>query len=222
MADEVVLETRKISKHFPGVLALQDVDFSLKKGEVHILLGENGAGKSTFVKLLGGVYQPTGGEILFSGKPIVFRTPRHSQQSGISIIYQELILIPELSAAENIFLGREAANKLGIIRKKEVISSAQKILGELGIEIDCSVPVKSFGIAQQQMIEIAKALSLNARIIIMDETTSALSLTETIQLFKIIRKLQEKGVSVIYISHKIEELFEIGDRVTVLRDGRLT
>jgi len=219
---EIILETRKVCKSFPGVMALENVDFQLFKGEVHILLGENGAGKSTLVKILSGALHPSSGDILINNERVSFRSPRHAIETGIGVIYQELILIPHLTAAENIFLGRETTNKIGVIKNKELLLSAQQILSGLGADIDCDVPVKSFGIAHQQMIEIAKALSLNAKILIMDEPTSALSLTETEQLFGIIRRLKERGVSIIYISHKLEELFEIGDRVTVLRDGKNT
>lgn len=221
MPPEIILETHRISKSFPGVLALENVNLTLNKGEVHVLLGENGAGKSTLVKILSGALNPSGGEIILSGKPVHFRSPGQAIESGIAVIYQELILIPQLTAAENIFLGREFTTRFGVINNRELILSAEKILNDLGTEINCNVPVKNFGIAQQQLIEIAKALSLNAKILIMDEPTSALSLPEINNLFKIIRKLKDRDVSIIYISHKLDELFEIGDRVSVLRDGKL-
>lgn len=219
MEENTVLIMSGIRKEFQGVIALSDVNFVLKKGEVHVLLGENGAGKSTLVKILSGAYQMTNGEIFLFDKQVYIKSPGQAQQLGVGIIYQELNLIPYLTAAENIFLGREITNKFGIIDKKEAIESSKKILKELGSEINCDIPVINFGIAQQQMIEVAKALSLDAKILIMDEPTSALSDTEVKQLFKMIRGLKQRGVSVIYISHRLEELFEIGDRVTVLRDG---
>lgn len=220
MADDLVLKMQKIRKAFPGVLALDDVDFELMKGEVHILLGENGAGKSTLVKILSGAQPLTSGEITLFGESVVIESPRHAQGLGIGIIYQELNLIPSLNAAENIFLGREKTNSLGLIDTPSLHENARALLDELGLRINCTEPVKNFGIAKRQMIEVAKALSLNARILIMDEPTSALSETEIKQLFDTIRKLKSTGVSVIYISHRMEEIFQIGDRVTVLRDGK--
>jgi len=217
--ENTVLIMSRIRKEFQGVIALSDVNFVLKKGEIHVLLGENGAGKSTLVKILSGAYQMTNGEIFLFNKQVYIKSPGQAQELGIGIIYQELNLIPYLTAAENIFLGREITNKFGIIDKKGAIESSKKILKELGSEINCDIPVINFGIAQQQMIEVAKALSLDAKILIMDEPTSALSDTEVKQLFKMIRDLKQRGVSVIYISHRLDELFEIGDRVTVLRDG---
>ncbi len=219
MEENTVLIMSRIRKEFQGVIALSDVNFVLKKGEVHVLLGENGAGKSTLVKILSGAYQMTNGEIFLFNKQVYIKSPGQAQELGIGIIYQELNLIPYLTAAENIFLGREITNKFGIIDKKGAIESSKKILKELGSEINCDIPVINFGIAQQQMIEVAKALSLDAKILIMDEPTSALSDTEVKQLFKMIRNLKRRGVSIIYISHRLDELFEIGDRVTVLRDG---
>lgn len=214
----VILETHHICKRFPGVVALDDVHFDLRKGEVHVLLGENGAGKSTFVKILSGAYQKTGGQILLNGHETDIRNPKDAQEAGISIIYQELNLVPHLSAGENIFLGREPTH-LGVIDHKRMFESAKKTLDDLGVNISARSPIKEFGVAQQQMVEVAKALSVDARILIMDEPTSALTEHEINQLFGTIRKLKEKGVSVIYISHRLEEVFEIGDRVTVLRDG---
>jgi len=221
MAEHVILNMRQIRKEFPGVLALDDVDFELRKGEVHVLLGENGAGKSTLVKILSGALPLSSGEIVLFGEKIAIESPRHAQKLGIATIYQELNLIPSLTAAENIFLGREKTTSLGLINTTTLLGEAQALLRGLGLSINCAEPVKNFGIAQRQMIEVAKALSLNARILIMDEPTSALSETEIKQLFETIRKMKSTGVSVIYISHRMEEIFEIGDRVTVLRDGRL-
>ena len=211
---------RHIRKEFPGVVALDDVHFELEEGEVHVLLGENGAGKSTLVKILSGAHALMSGEIALFGKNVSIDSPRHAQELGIGIIYQELNLIPSLTAAENIFLGREKTNSLGLIDTASLHENARLILKELGLHINCAEPIKNFGIAQRQMIEVAKALSLNARILIMDEPTSALSETEIKQLFDTIRRLKSTGVSVIYISHRMEEIFQIGDRVTVLRDGK--
>jgi ribose transport system ATP-binding protein len=218
--DVIILETRHIRKIFPGVVALDDVHFELRRGEVHILLGENGAGKSTLMKILSGAYQKTAGQIFLDGKEIEIKNPRHAQELGISTIYQEFNLVPHLSAGENIFLGREPTRVPGIIDRNKLFESAQKILHDLGVEINARSPVKNLGVAEKQMVEVAKALSLDAKILIMDEPTSALTEREIKELFATIRRLKEKGISIIYISHRLEELFEIGDRVTVLRDGK--
>ncbi|MCZ6820545.1 MAG: sugar ABC transporter ATP-binding protein [Calditrichaeota bacterium] len=209
-----------IGKVFPGVIALDDVQFELCQGKVHILLGENGAGKSTLMKILSGAYQKTAGRILLEGADIEIKSPGHAQALGISIIYQELNLVPYLSAGENIFLGREPTKIPGVVDFGELYGKAQMLLDGLGVEINAKTPVAELGIAQQQMVEVAKALSLDARILIMDEPTSSLTEQEIGQLFAAIRKLRDKGVAIVYISHRMEELFEIGDRVTVLRDGR--
>lgn len=223
MADNLVLQMRNIRKIFPGVVALDDVDLDLRRGEVHILLGENGAGKSTLMKILSGAYQKDGGQILLDGREIEIKNPRHSRELGIGIIYQELNLVPHLSAAENIFLGRHpsARGLPFLIDRKVMNESARRILTGLGVDFDPRRLVKELSIAEQQMVEIAKAVSLDARILIMDEPTSALTEREIRELFTRIRKLKSDGVSIIYISHRMEELFEIGDRVTVLRDGAL-
>ncbi|MBN2010774.1 sugar ABC transporter ATP-binding protein [candidate division KSB1 bacterium] len=220
MNNDIVLQMRHISKSFPGVIALDNVDFQLRKGEVHILLGENGAGKSTLVKILSGAYQKTSGDIFFHSTKTEINDPKHAQNLGIGIIYQELNLVSQLSAGENIFLGREPANNLGVIDYKKLFGEAQKLIDDLKVDIDARRLVKDLGVAQQQMVEVAKALSLNAQILIMDEPTSALTDQEIKELFASIRRLKDKGVSIIYISHRLEELFEIGDRVTVLRDGK--
>jgi len=215
-----VLEMRNIRKEFPGVLALDNVNFILLKGEVHILLGENGAGKSTLVKIISGAYQKSAGSLVLDGEEIEIKNPRQAQRLGISIIYQEFNLIPELTAAENIFLGREFLFSPGIIDQKKQNLEAQRLLDDLGVTINARHFVADLGVAQKQMVEVAKALSLDAKIIIMDEPTSALTKKEITELFTAIKHLKERGVSIIYISHRLEELSEIGDRVTVLRDGK--
>ena len=219
MVDAPVLEMRHIRKAFPGVVALDDVDFDLRRGEVHILLGENGAGKSTLMKILSGAYQKSAGQIVFDGQDVEIRNPKHAQTLGISTIYQEFNLIPHLSAGENIFLGREP-RRFGLIDQRAIFQAATRALNGLGLTLDPHKLIKELKVAEQQMIEVAKALSLDARILIMDEPTAALSEHEIKELFAIIRSLRDKGVSIVYISHRMEELFEIGDRVTVLRDGR--
>ncbi|HWS89517.1 MAG TPA: sugar ABC transporter ATP-binding protein [Pyrinomonadaceae bacterium] len=219
MAEATVLEMREIRKTFPGVVALDGVDFCLRRGEVHILLGENGAGKSTLMKILSGAYQKMAGRITLDGKEVEIKNPAHAQALGISTIYQEFNLVPHLSVGENIFLGREPV-RLGLIDRRAVNRRAAEVLGGLGLNLDPRRPVKGLRVAEQQMVEVAKALSLDARVLIMDEPTAALTEHEIKELFAAIRGLKAKGVSVVYISHRMEELFEIGDRVTVLRDGR--
>ncbi|HYK91207.1 MAG TPA: sugar ABC transporter ATP-binding protein [Acidobacteriota bacterium] len=220
MESPPVLQMRRIRKTFPGVLALDGVDFELRKGEVHVLLGENGAGKSTLIKILSGAHQKDEGQILLNGREIEIRNPRHAQQLGIGSIYQELALVPHLSAAANIFLGREPCRGAGIIDSDRLSRDAQVLLDDLGMEIPARRPVRDLGVAQQQMVEVAKALSLDAALLIMDEPTSALTEHEIKALFAVIQRLKAKGVSLIYISHRLEELYEIGDRVTILRDGK--
>ncbi len=220
MADAPVLEMRHIRKTFPGVVALDDVDFELRRGEVHILLGENGAGKSTLMKILSGAYHKSTGQIFLEGAEVEIKNPRHAQTLGISTIYQEFNLIPHLSVGENIFLGREPARLPGLIDQRTIFQEATRALSALGLTLSPRKLVKELRVAEQQMVEVAKALSLDARILIMDEPTAALTEHEIGELFATIRRLKDKGQSIIYISHRMEELFEIGDRVTVLRDGR--
>jgi len=215
-----ILEMLDIHKTFPGVAALDGVSFELRKGEVHVLLGENGAGKSTLMKILSGAYQKTSGRILLDGSEVEIRNPKHAQELGISTIYQEFNLVGHLSAAENIFLGREPYSIPGVLDRKANNRSAAEILRGLGARFDARSRVKELGMAEQQIVEVAKAISLRARILIMDEPTSALTEHEIQELFARIRSLRQAGVSVVYISHRLEEIFEIGDRVTVLRDGK--
>lgn len=219
MSATPVLEMRHIGKTFPGVVALDNVDFELRRGEVHILLGENGAGKSTLMKILSGAYQKSAGEIVLDGVEVEIKNPKHAQTLGISTIYQEFNLIPHLSIGENIFLGREPARLPGLIDQSSVFQEATRALSGLGLTLNPRKLVKELRVAEQQMVEVAKALSLDARILIMDEPTAALAEHEIQELFATIRALKEKGVAIVYISHRMEELFEIGDRVTVLRDG---
>ncbi len=224
IAKDTILYMKGITKRFPGTLALDKVDLEVKKGEVHVLLGENGAGKSTLIKILAGAYTKDEGEIYIEGKKVELEGPAHATRLGIAVIYQEFNLVPHLSIAENIFLGREPVKRIGkfeLIDWDKMVNDSYSLLKELEIEIDPRKKVRGLSVAIQQMTEIAKALSVNAKIIVMDEPTSALTPAEIKQLFKIIKKLKEKGVSVIFISHHLEEVKEIGDRVTVLRDGKL-
>jgi ribose transport system ATP-binding protein len=213
------LRMRGIRKSFPGVLAVDDVDLDVEAGEVHVLLGENGAGKSTLMKILGGSLGKDAGEIALDGRVVEIQGPRHAQQLGIRTIYQELNLVPPLSAAANIFLGREPG-RWGVLDRRAAEREAARMLGELGVDVDPARPVRELGIAHQQMVEVARALREEGRILVMDEPTSALTAAEIDQLFAAIGRLRARGASVIYISHRLEEIARIGDRVTVMRDGR--
>ena len=213
-----ILEMRGVSKHFPGVKALQEVDLTLGRGEVLALLGENGAGKSTLIRILGGAHAPDAGELFVDGNRVVIPSPSVSQQLGIAIIYQEFNLVPGLTATENIFLGQELAIG-GFIRKAEERRRAQALFRRLEVTLDPDAPCRNLTVAQQQIVEIAKALSLNARILVMDEPSATLTTHEVQRLFDIVRELKAQGIGVIYISHRLEEVFAIADRVSVLRDG---
>lgn len=216
-----LLEMRAITKTFPGVKALDGVSFDLYAGEIHALVGENGAGKSTLMRVLSGVYPHPqyGGEILLDGQPRQFAGIRDAETAGIAVIFQELSLIKELTIGENIFLGREPC-KLGVIRWQELYSRAQKLLDEVHLPLDPRMQIARLGIGQQQLVEVAKALSHEARILVLDEPTAALTDAEVATLFGILNKLRARGVGMIYISHKLHEVFQISDRITVLRDGR--
>jgi ABC-type sugar transport system ATPase subunit len=218
---EKILEMKNISKAFYGVQALNNVDFSVLRGETHILLGENGAGKSTLVKILSGAYHKDAGEIFFDGEQIEISTPLDAQRKGISIIYQEFNLIPGLSVAENIFLGREPVKGNQLINWRVLNEDAKAILDKLHADVSPTALVATLSVAEQQFVEIAKALSFGAKLIIMDEPSATLTPAEIDRLFAVIRDLKRAGVSIIYISHHLDEIFEIGDRVTVLRDGEL-
>ena len=216
-----ILSVRGLSKQFPGVIALNQVDFELEEGEVHALVGENGAGKSTLIKILAGVYMPDAGEISLRGERFSPKNPKESLDQGISVIHQELQLVPALNAVENIFLGRHPVkNKLGFVDWKDMRRAAEELVAKLGISLDLKVPVGRLSVALQQMVAIAKALSYDAEILIMDEPTSTLTDEEIDNLFDLLRTLRSVGVSIIYVSHRLNELKEIADRVTVLRDGQ--
>lgn len=206
-------------KSFPGVKALQGVNLMLHPGEVLAVLGENGAGKSTLMKILGGAYQADEGEIAIDGKPCRFLSPQDSRNAGVAIIYQEFNLVPGLTASENIFLGQEQSS-LGLLNRRKEQESARNLFQRLGVQIGENIPVSQLTTAQQQAIEIAKALSQSARIIVMDEPTAALTSHETEQLFEIIRELRSQGIGIIYISHRLEEIFALADRISILRDGK--
>ena len=219
MENKVILKAENITKTFPGVKALSNVSFDLRGGEVHILMGENGAGKSTLMKIFSGMYHPDSGRIIVDGKEVEIHSTEDSLKLGISIIYQEFNLVPDITVAQNIFLNREPLNKFGSIDYKKMNSDAAHYLSLVRSSIKPTDLVRTLGVAQQQLVEIAKALSQNAKILIMDEPTAALSENEINTLFEIIRDLTAKGVGIIYISHRLQELDEIGNRVTILRDG---
>ncbi len=221
--NETILEFKGVSKDFPGVRALDKVDFDLKKGEVHALVGENGAGKSTLIKILAGVYPPTEGEIHYKGEKITLRSPREGIDLGVSVIYQEFNLVPYISVAKNIFMGREPHSRWlpFFIDYRRLYSDAKEILQSIGAEIDPRTKIIDLGVAQKQLVEMAKAFSAKASIIVMDEPTAALTEREIKELFRSIREFKKKGISVIYISHRLEEIFKIADRITVLRDGKV-
>lgn len=216
---QVLLDIKGLEKTFPGVRALKGVELSVNKGEVHALMGENGAGKSTLIKVLTGIYQRDGGVIYFDGEEINAKTPIEANEKGISTIYQELNLVLFQTVYENLFLGREPRTKFGNIDRKKMISQANKILGDLGINIDVEKPLKTYSTAIQQMVAIARAISINTKLVIMDEPTSSLDAQEVKVLFNIIRQLKSQGISVIFISHKLDEIFEICDRLTIFKDG---
>lgn len=221
MSDQVILHAEKISKHYPGTVALNNVDFNIYAGKVNVLVGENGAGKSTLMKILAGVESATGGRLLLDGQEISPRNPREAEELGIGIIYQELNLFPNLSVSENIFMAHEL--KIGgvVVNHREQEERTRELMRRLEQPIDPKTLVSQLRIGQQQIIEIAKAIAFNVRILIMDEPTSALSNAEVEILFRVINELKSQGVSIVYISHKLEELLRIGDYITVLRDGNL-
>ena len=217
-----VLEMRGISKTYPGVVALSGVDFCVLPGEVHALVGENGAGKSTLIKILAGADTKDAGQIIIDGSEAHVTSPQEAMRLGVSIIYQEFNLVPYMNAAENIFLGREPASAVpGMIDFGKMYADAEAIISELGVALDVRAPMNQLSVAQQQMVEIAKATSRKSRIIAMDEPSATLTEHELENLFALIRRLKAEGVSIIYISHRLEEIFQIADRVTVLRDGAL-
>jgi ribose transport system ATP-binding protein len=215
------LRMEGISKSFPGVQALQDVDFEVTRGEIHGLVGENGAGKSTLMKVLTGALNPDEGRIILRGEPVEIHSPSDSQELGISMIHQELSLIPYLTVGKNVYLGREPQRRIpGFIDWKSLYGQTQELLDQLNLEVKARTEAQYLSIAQQQMVEVAKALSLDADLIAMDEPTSSLTDRETEVLFDVMRKLRDQGVAIIFITHRLEEVFEVSDRITVLRDGR--
>lgn len=216
---EYILEMKDIVKSFYGITVLRGVNFGVRPGEVHVLLGENGAGKSTLMKILSGVYKADSGDILIDGEKATVRDPAHSLALGIGMVYQELSLVPEVSVVENIWLGNLPANKMKFVDWEAAKKKTKQIFDELGIDIDINAKTSSYDLGIQQLIEIFRVISKDVKIVILDEPTSSLTDVEVEKLFHIIRELKKQGISFVYITHKLEEVFEIGDRVTVLRDG---
>ncbi|MGW9521106.1 sugar ABC transporter ATP-binding protein [Streptomyces diastaticus] len=215
-----VLRARGIGKRFPGVVALDDVSFDLRAGEVHALVGENGAGKSTLIKVLTGVHRPDAGELSLAGEPVRLQRPFEAQQAGISTIYQEVNLVPLMSVARNIFLGREPRTRLKLIDSPRMNREAAALLDGFGVRVDPRRPLHTLGLGTQQMVALARAVSVRARVVVMDEPTSSLEPREVETLFRVIEELRGRDVAVVYVSHRMDELYRICDRVTVLRDGR--
>lgn len=220
MAEEYILELQGITKIFPGVKALDNVHFQLKKGEIHALMGENGAGKSTFIKVITGVYEPEEGEIFLKGEKVVFKEPKDAQKQSIAAIYQHGTTYHHLSVTENIFIGHEKLHKFGIINWSQMNKDAKEILERLGCNIDPRSIMGNLTIAEQQIIEIAKAISTDAKIIIMDEPTAALSRRECEELYRITEQLRDEGCSIIFISHRFEDMYRLASRITVFRDSQ--
>ncbi|MGW7708512.1 sugar ABC transporter ATP-binding protein [Streptomyces sp. NPDC054771] len=216
-----VLALRNVSKSFGAVRALHDVSLTLRPGEVHALAGENGAGKSTLIKTLAGVHRPDGGQLLLDGAPVAFHGPADARDAGIAVIYQEPALFPDLSIAENIFMGRQPRRRLGRIDHRAVRGATAALMRRLGVGLAPDRPARGLSIADQQIVEIAKALSFDARVLIMDEPTAALTGAETARLFSVVRTLRDEGAAVLFVSHRLDEIFELCGRVTTLRDGRL-
>ncbi|WP_017615081.1 sugar ABC transporter ATP-binding protein [Nocardiopsis salina] len=216
---EELLRIEGVRKAFPGVVALDDVDFDLRRGEVHVLLGENGAGKSTLIKVLSGAHRPDEGRVLVGGREVVIRDAQDAAGLGIATIYQEFNLVPDVTVAENIFLGRQP-RRFGFVDTKRMEAEAAELLERVGVDVTPSAKVRGLGIAQLQMVEIAKALSLDTKVLIMDEPTAVLTTEEVERLFTIARRLRDEGVGLVFITHHLEEIADLGDRVTVLRDGR--
>ncbi|MFZ1904147.1 MAG: sugar ABC transporter ATP-binding protein [Steroidobacteraceae bacterium] len=219
-ADGCLLEVINVSKAFPGVMALESVSLRLKCGTVHAVVGENGAGKSTLMNIIAGLHAPDRGELRLRGRPLRLRSPREALESGIAMIHQELNLMPSMSVAENIWIGREPVNACGVISHRELHRRTRELLGRLSIDIDPQAPLRSLSIAYRQMVEIAKAISYDSQLLIMDEPTSALTERDAERLFAIILGLKAQGKGILYISHRIEELFSVADEISVLRDGR--
>ena len=221
MNDSPLIEARDITKAFPGTLALDQVDFQLLPGEIHALVGENGAGKSTLMLLMSGVHQPDGGELLVNGRTVKIRDPHEAQLLGISTVFQDLALAPMLSVAENVFTNSQPVDKAGFVRFQDMYSATAQALQDFDVKINPQTPLYQYNVAIQQIVEIARAIQRQARVLILDEPTSAIGERETERLFHCLKLLKEQGVGIIYVSHKLDEVFALSDRITVLKDGKL-
>ena len=216
---EQIIRANGITKAFPGTLALSGVDFDLQPGKIHALVGENGAGKSTLMHILAGVYQADEGELVIEGEPTKLRDPSHAQQLGISTVFQELALFPNLNVAENIFTNSQPTNRQGLIQADEMCRATKKALEAFGVDLDPLAPLYRYSVATQQIVEIARAIQRQAKVLILDEPTSAIGERETGRLMKVLRMLRDQGVGIIYISHKLDEVFALAEKITVLKDG---
>jgi ABC-type sugar transport system ATPase subunit len=216
---QAVVEARHIVKSFPGVQALKGISFDLYPGEIHGLVGENGAGKSTFIKILSGFLRPDGGEIAVHGQKFHFLTPHLAQSLGIQTIYQENILVPQISVAENVFAGREIVSALGIVNHRETIARARRIIDSLGVSLPVEERVENLSVAEQQLVKIARAIAFEPRVLILDEPTAMFNVNETRMVLELVKNLAQRGIGIIYISHRLEEVLEVASRITVLRDG---
>jgi rhamnose transport system ATP-binding protein len=216
---EPIVELSGITKQFGGVQALRGVDLTLLPAEVHALVGENGAGKSTLVKILAGIHRPDAGVMKVGGEVVVLRSPTHAQALGIAVVQQEPMMFPDLNVAENVFMGRHPRDRFGRVNWKRMYQEVDQLLASLGVTLSSHTPVQGLSVAEQQLVEIAKALSLQARVLVLDEPTAALSSHEVDELFAIVKQLRERGVAILFVSHRLEEIFAVADRLTVLRDG---
>ena len=216
---EPMIELSGIAKHFGNVQALQGVDFNLYPGEVHALIGENGAGKSTLVKILAGVHRPDAGIMKVAGEVVELHSPTQAQALGIAVVHQEPMLFPDLDVAENVFMGRHPRDRFGRVDWKRMYREVDQLLASLDVPLSSHTPVQGLSVAEQQLVEIAKALSLQAQVLVLDEPTAALSAHEVDELFLIVKQLRERNVAVLFVSHRLDEVFEIADRLTIFRDG---
>jgi ABC-type sugar transport system ATPase subunit len=217
--DEIIRLDR-VTKRFGGITAVNEVSFGIARGEIHAVVGENGAGKSTIMKMLAGVHRPDSGALLLRGEPVAISDPLHARQLGVSIVFQELNLFPHLTVAANVFANRETTVGPGLLNERQMVAATKRVLGEMGVALDPHAKVRDLSVAERQLVEIARTLDQQSDIIIMDEPNSALSAAETERLFALLRRLRDKGLTIIYVSHRLEEVFAISDRISVIRDGR--
>jgi ABC-type sugar transport system ATPase subunit len=219
LADEIIRLDR-VTKRFGGITAVNEVSFGIDRGEIHAVVGENGAGKSTIMKMLAGVHRPDSGSLVLRGEPVAIGDPLHARRLGVSIVFQELNLFPHLTVAANVFANREATVGAGLLDERRMVAATRRVLGEMGVDLDPHARIRDLSVAERQLVEIARTLDQRSEIIIMDEPNSALSAAETERLFALLRRLRDNGLTIIYVSHRLEEVFAISDRISVIRDGR--